>query len=220
MSRIVTIDIYFWSIPSSSLPSLASKYLVLPHFVLCLKVLCLLVLHWIVLSHLLFYWFGLLPLRPHIVWDFPVWSFSILSSLVFVLYHMALQAFCPPTVLDFLFWPFFILSITFLSFNTLSCLFFGLWLLSPLQVCPFSFRPSYNVENACTFDADDAWLHSLCFFFCCFCFCFCFVCVFFVLFLFFCIAAHIILLAQFNSFVINIHFVKLYDAIIFYYDSL
>ena len=77
-------------IPSSSWPSLASKYLVLPHFVLCLKVLCLLVLHWIALSHLLFYWFGLLPLRPHIVWDFPVWSFSILSSLVFVLYHMVL----------------------------------------------------------------------------------------------------------------------------------
>ena len=80
----------FWCIPSSSWPSLASKYLVLPHFVLCLKVLCLLVLHWIVLSHLLFYWFGLLPLRPHIVWDFPVWSFSILSSLVFVLYHIVL----------------------------------------------------------------------------------------------------------------------------------
>ena len=77
-------------IPSSSWPSLASKYLVLPHFFLCLKVLCLLVLHWIVLSHLLFYWFGLLPLRPHIVWDFPVWSFFILSSLVFVLYHMVL----------------------------------------------------------------------------------------------------------------------------------
>ena len=77
-------------IPSSSWPSLASKYYVLPHFVLCLKVLCLLVLHWIVLSYFLFYWFGLLPLRPHIVWDFPVWSFSILSSLVFVLYRMVL----------------------------------------------------------------------------------------------------------------------------------
>ena len=84
------VNLSRWCIPSSSWPSLASKYLVLPHFVLCLKVLCLLVLHWIVLSHLLFYWFGLLPLRPHIVWDFPVWSFSILSSLVFVLYHMIL----------------------------------------------------------------------------------------------------------------------------------
>ena len=83
-------DPNFGCIPSSSWPSLASKCLVLPHFVLCLKVLCLLVLHWIVLSHLLLYWFGLLPLRPHIVWDFPVWSFSILSSLVFVLYHMVL----------------------------------------------------------------------------------------------------------------------------------
>ena len=79
-----------WCIPSSSWSSLASKYLVLPHFVLCLKILCLLVLHWIVLSHLLFYFFGLLPLRPHILLDLPFWSFSILSSLVFVLYHMVL----------------------------------------------------------------------------------------------------------------------------------
>ena len=44
-----------------------------------------------------------------------------------------------------------------------------------------------------------------------FCFVFCFV---------FCIAAHNIPLARFNSCVINIHFVKLYEAIIFYYDSL
>ena len=49
-------------------------------------------------------------------------------------------------------------------------------------------------------------------FFCLFVFCFVLFC--------FCIAAHIILLAWFNSSVINIHFVKLYDAIIFYYDSL
>ena len=35
-----------------------------------------------------------------------------------------------------------------------------------------------------------------------------------------CIAAHIILLARFNSCAINIHFVKLHDATIFYYDSL
>ena len=39
----------------------------------------------------------------------------------------------------------------------------------------------------------------------------------FFFFFFFCIVAHIILLAQFNSCVINIHFVKLYDAIILWF---
>ena len=73
------------------------------------------------------------------------------------------------------------------------------------------------MENACTFDADDAWLLAV--FFCLFvCL---FVCLFAFLFLFLiCIAAQIILLARFNSCVINTYFVKLYDAIIFYYGSL
>ena len=81
------------------------------------------------------------------------------------------------------------------------------------------------MENTCTFDADDVCLQALCFFFLFVCFVFLFVCLFgffFFLFLFLCvcIAAHIILLARFNSCAINIHFVKLYDATIFYYDSL
>ena len=64
----------------------------------------------------------------------------------------------------------------FLSFNTLSYLFFGLSLLSPSQVCPFSFRPSYNVENACSFDATHGCRR---YFFFIFYFLFCFLVFFF-----------------------------------------
>ena len=186
---VFLVCLFLGYIPSSSWPSLASKYLVLPTFVLCLKVLC--------------YW-------SFIELSFPICSFIGSACYHFVLILFGTSLFGPSLycTLSFsysttwsyklfvlvLFWtfyfgPFSFCRLLFLSFNTLSCLFFGLSLLSPSQVCPFSFRPSFNVENACTFDADDAWLQALWVFF------------------FFCIAAHIILLARFNSCVINIHFV-------------
>ena len=114
---------------------------------------------------MLFYWFGLLPLRPHIVWDFPVWSFSLSCPLsfsysttwsynLFVLVLFWTSYFVPFPFCRLLFCPLILCPVCFLNVS----------LLSPSQVCRFSFRPSYNVKNAYTFDADDAWLQALCFF--------------------------------------------------------
>ena len=83
---------------------------------------------------------------------------SFLSSYCFRLLILALFHF-----VDYFFCPLILCPVFFLAFHYLVLRKFVL----------FHFVPSYNVENACTFDADDASLQALCFF--CFCLFFCFV---------------------------------------------
>ena len=78
------------------------------------------------------------------------WSYKLFVLVLFWTSYFGPFSFCP-----LLFCPLILSPVCFLAFHYLVLRKFVL----------FSFRPSYNVENACTFDADDAWLQALWVFF-------------------------------------------------------